>query len=104
MAAYPDIDPIQFLPFVRSRKKQRGRDFWHAPSTGDDARDRALGAGMAQSALTFIARNPKFDLLSLIIHSMVKHGRYGGIEFGFLSAIGLALGEGLIAQNLENGN
>jgi hypothetical protein len=62
------------------------RDFWVVAETGDWAADNKIGEGLAQELFQVMRDSRDPNLLGLCVKDMILHGRFGGIEFGFLFA------------------
>jgi hypothetical protein len=91
------IDPVAALPFVRPTKAKRkgalARDYWAVEASrrpGDEADDHQRGQVYARQALDAAdtaASAFEKDLIPLIIHAMVKKGRFGWVEHGFVAEL-----------------
>ena len=90
----PKVQSIELLPFVRTRpKKGTGRDWWVTPDLSEDLA-QIVGEGFAREWLRFTRRyesDGSSFMLCSVIESMVKAGRWGAVEHGFVSTIALAL-------------
>jgi hypothetical protein len=99
--------PYQLLSFVRTFDKKKDKaalqkwgsaiDYWHTTPTGDFKRDRAMGHGFAWEALDMgvsyrhAHNDPPEAILRLIMGDMIRHGRWGDVEWGFINMLaGLA--------------
>jgi hypothetical protein len=112
MAKKPDHHIYELLPFVRNPKTKAEKaehekwgacvggaslDFWHVEPTGEFARDRALGHGYAWEAMDMALgyrhahQEPPEGLIVHVVADMVRHGRWGDVEWGFVHMLaGLA--------------
>lgn len=80
--------PITVLPFVRDRIPDadwpHGRAFWVVNPTGHPVMDSDLGHALAARALDYMRRDDCTPLLGWVVRDMVRNGRCGAVEIGFL--------------------
>jgi hypothetical protein len=90
------FDSVQLLPFVRDlsadeqrrEKAPRRRDFWSVQATHEGRLGWALGAGLAGECVRYMCHHGNVQLLGWVIQDMIRKGRFGPIETGFLAEIG----------------
>jgi len=81
----------QRLPFVR------GSDFWVVEPTGNWSDDTRTGRRYADEFVVFAQQEDAASVLGSVVRSMIGHGRYGGVEAGFMTAIaGRAIGQAAV--------
>jgi hypothetical protein len=82
------------LSFMQLRAKPKvskaGRlgphDFWVVEETGDWVADNKIGEDFARELLEAMQASRDPTLLGLCVADMIEHGRFGGVECGFLFA------------------
>jgi hypothetical protein len=86
------------LSYTRTLRKpkpgQRPRDFWVVEATGDWEADNKIGEELARECLKEMRKTQDPHGISNAVSGMIEHGRHGGIEVGFLFAIGWWLMKG----------
>ena len=87
------LDTTEFelfdLPFVQKLNgPERFKDLWHVEPTGDWAADNAIGQQYAEALIKYMNEHDAPELLGSIIGAMIEKGQRGGIEVGFLFAVG----------------
>ena len=65
-----------------------GRDYWVVEETGDYALDNELGERLAVECANSMREMRDPHLLLQCVRSMAQHGRFGGVEVGFLFSFG----------------
>lgn len=75
---------------ARAPRGSAGRTFWTARPSGDYARDVADGAQRGQTFLLQLRGTGETHMLGWIVRDMIRAGRFGGQEIGFLEAIAVA--------------
>jgi hypothetical protein len=86
------------LSYTRTLRKpkpgQIPRDFWVVEETGDWDADNKIGEKLARECLQEMRQTQDPHGISHAVSGMIEHGRHGGIEVGFLFAIGWWLMKG----------
>jgi hypothetical protein len=62
------------------------RDFWVVEETGDWSADNKIGEAYAQELLQVMRASKDPNILGLCVKDMIAHGRFGGVECGFMFA------------------
>jgi hypothetical protein len=84
-----EFNPTAALSFVRDdapwSKHDKKRCFWRVLRTGDYGLDCKLGESLGREALDHMHKHDMPFLLNWIVGDMIRAGRFGGVEVGFLS-------------------
>ena len=76
------LESIRQLSFVD------GADLWSVNPTGNWGADCETGRKCANTLMDLMSVEQAPNLLGSVTEAMIKKGAYGGIEVGFLQAIG----------------
>lgn len=86
-----DEDASGTMTFVRKRPGKDGgqpyTDFWTTLETGNYGFDCALGSGLASEFFEYIDDSKDPLILNGVLGEMIKKGKYGPVEIGFIDAI-----------------
>lgn len=77
------------LPFVTTTDAGT-INFWAATEYGHDDTDMAVGEHYANMALAIVQRLNCPDLVAVIMADMIRLGRLGGLEAGFIATVASA--------------
>lgn len=82
-----EVESVTDLPFVEIDGERM--DLWAAEESGVWALDNKIGRTHADECVRYMRHRQAPNLLSGIVKDMMAHGRYGGVEVGFLHRIGV---------------
>jgi hypothetical protein len=107
----PLADALSFVVRRTPNAEGGGFNYWNVQRTGAYVTDRRMGRALGEEFVEFLGRYPTLanaGLLGLIVNDIRANSpdatRLGGVEIGFLSAIGDAvLNWGALQQSIERG-
>jgi len=67
------------------------REYHHIVETGDWAADNRAGREAAIICIRHMVENGTPNHLCQVVRGMISKGRFGGVEVGFFTAIGIML-------------
>jgi hypothetical protein len=95
------IEGTESLSFFRRLPKPRtGRDYWVVPDIDNYSMQWSVGTALGMEFLAFTRRVETIDrayTLGLIVSSMVKRGKWTGVEMGFMRVMAQATRTGCAA-------